>query len=99
MHVAQSIKAGKTELRRAKNPRKSIKRLYGYVFKHKCLIFFGIVGLLVSSLAIVAMPFMAGKIIDSLAKYKSSHDLLDYSVGFLILGVIAGFFNFLRASN
>ncbi|CAD8210699.1 unnamed protein product [Paramecium octaurelia] len=76
--------------------RSSIFRLIQYSLQYKLLLVFGNLGLLITSVSMVALPYLAGKMIDSITKSNSKENLNFLTLQFIVLTVVTAFFTFLR---
>ncbi|CAD8176902.1 unnamed protein product [Paramecium octaurelia] len=72
-------------------------RLIQYSWKHKLLLFLGNFGLLVTSLSMVALPYLTGQMIDSITKSDGKEDLNKLTFYFIILTIVSAIFTFVRA--
>ncbi|CAD8104708.1 unnamed protein product [Paramecium primaurelia] len=78
------------------NKRSSIFRLIQYSLQNKLLLFFGNLGLLITSVSMVALPYLTGKMIDSITKSNSKENLNYLTLQFIVLTIVTAFFTFLR---
>lgn len=77
--------------------RSSFLRLLRYTYRHKMLLVIGNFSLIITSLSLVAIPYLTGQMIDSITKTQSNERLDGLTLQFLGLMVLSGFFGFTRA--
>lgn len=68
-------------------------RLFGYTWRHKCLLLVANIGMVISALGMVALPYLSGEMIDDIKGEKS---LLNHALQLLTLTVILAVFSALR---
>ncbi|CAD8099465.1 unnamed protein product [Paramecium sonneborni] len=94
----KSITAIEPEITVENKPKgSSFYRLIRYSWKHKLLLFLGNLGLIVTSLSMVALPYLTGQMIDSITKSDGKEDLNKLTFYFIILTIVSALFTFLRA--
>lgn len=78
----------------------SVKRLFSYTLKHKCLLTLATVSLIVTSLGIVILPYLAGRIVDNITSEdpESKRKLDEIAVQFTGVFVLVALFSFIRGT-
>lgn len=89
--MEQEVK--KEERKKAKDAKKTFKRLFGYTWRFKTMFFLANICLAVSSLGFVFLPLIVGQMVDAI---KDNGDLMDGTIKFIILTVFMAVFSACR---
>lgn len=79
--------------KKAKNALQTFKRLFGYTWKNKDILFVANLSLVISAGGFVLLPLLCGQMVDTI---RESGDLIDGTVKFIILTVVMAIFSSIR---
>ncbi len=78
------------EVRKAKNAGKTFRRLFGYTWKNKSLVFVANFSLVISSGCMVLLPLLCGQMVNSINNHD---DLMGGAFKFVILTLVMAVFS------
>jgi ABC-type multidrug transport system fused ATPase/permease subunit len=77
----------------------TMKRLLTYTFKHKCLLVAANISLIFTSIGIIALPYLAGQIVDLISKDKNRDRLNALAIQFCMVFLVVAIFSFIRGAT